>query len=106
MTGFDEREKAFENKFRHDEELQFKVFARRARLLGEWAAGLMGKSGEEASSYAKEVVSADFEEPGPDDIIRKVHGDLEAKKLDVSLHRVEKEAERLLDVAKQQVMAE
>jgi hypothetical protein len=106
MTGFDEREKAFENKFRHDQELQFKVYARRARLLGEWAAGLMGKSGEEASSYAKEVVSADFEEAGHDDIVRKVHGDLEARKLDVSRHRVEKEAERLLDVAKQQVIAE
>jgi hypothetical protein len=106
MTGFDEREKAFENKFRHDQELQFKVYARRARLLGEWAAGLMGKSGEEASSYAREVVSADFEEAGADDIIRKVHGDLEARKVDVSRHRVEKEAERLLDVAKQQVIAE
>ena len=76
MTGFDDREKAFENKFARDEEVQFKVMARRNRLLGQWAAGKMGLTPEETDSYAREVVQADFEEAGDDDVLRKVLGDL------------------------------
>jgi hypothetical protein len=76
MTTFDDRENAFENKFAHDEELRFKAEARRNKLLGLWAAGLMGKSGDAAAAYAKEVVAADFEEAGDEDVYRKIAGDL------------------------------
>jgi hypothetical protein len=76
MTTFDDREKAFENKFAHDEELQFKISARRNKLLGIWAAGLMGLTAEESDSYAKSVVQADFEESGDEDVVRKLLGDL------------------------------
>ncbi len=76
MATFDERENAFENKFAHDAEMQFKAEARRNKLLGLWAAGLLGKDGDAASEYAKDVVKSDFEEAGSDDVIRKVAGDL------------------------------
>ncbi|MBE0454211.1 DUF1476 domain-containing protein [Roseovarius autotrophicus] len=76
MTTFDERESAFENKFAHDEEMKFRAVARRNKLLGLWAAELLGKSGEDANTYALEVVKADFEEPGHEDVVRKVAADL------------------------------
>ncbi len=76
MAGFDDREKAFENKFARDEEMQFKLTARRNRLVGEWAAEKMGLTAEETDSYAKAVVQADFEEAGDEDVIRKLMGDL------------------------------
>lgn len=76
MTTFDDRESAFENKFAHDEELQFKISARRNKLVGMWAAGLMGLTTEEADAYAKSVVQADFEESGDEDVVRKLLGDL------------------------------
>lgn len=76
MTTFDERESAFENKFAHDEEMKFRAVARRNKLLGLWAAELMGKTGDEAQAYALEVVKADFEEAGHEDVVRKVAGDL------------------------------
>ncbi|MCY7338856.1 MAG: DUF1476 domain-containing protein [Sphingomonas bacterium] len=76
MTQFDDRERAFEAQFARDEEMQFRVLARRNRLLGEWAAGLMGLSAAERDSYAKDVVRADFEEAGDEDVIRKLLGDL------------------------------
>ncbi|WP_342070844.1 DUF1476 domain-containing protein [Yoonia algicola] len=76
MTTFDDRENAFENKFAHDAEMQFKADARRNKLLGLWAAELMGKTGDEAAEYAKEVVKSDFEEAGHEDVYRKVSGDL------------------------------
>ncbi|MGD9295729.1 MAG: DUF1476 domain-containing protein [Roseobacter sp.] len=76
MTTFDDRENAFENKFAHDAEMQFKADARRNKLLGLWAAELLGKSGAEAQEYAKEVVKSDFEEAGHEDVYRKVSGDL------------------------------
>ena len=76
MTTFDDRERGFEAKFAHDEELAFRITARRNRLLGEWAAGLMHLTPEEKDSYAKAVVQADFEESGDEDVIRKVLGDL------------------------------
>ncbi len=76
MTTFDDREKAFENMYARDQEMQFRVIARRNRLLGMWAANLMGLTDVEAESYAKDVVRADFEEAGDEDVIRKVLGDL------------------------------
>jgi hypothetical protein len=76
MSTFDDREHAFENKYAHDAEMQFKADARRNKLLGLWAADLMGKSGEEAAAYAVEVVKSDFEEAGDEDVYRKVSGDL------------------------------
>ena len=76
MTTFNERERAFETKFSHDEEIKFRITARRNRLLGEWAARQMGLSDAEAEAYARDVVRADFEEAGDHDVIRKVLGDL------------------------------
>jgi hypothetical protein len=76
MTSMKDRENAFENKFAHDAEMQFKAEARRNKLLGLWAADLMGKSGDDAMAYAKEVITSDFEEAGDEDVFRKVHGDL------------------------------
>jgi len=82
MTTFDDRERAFESKYARDEEMQFRIIARRNRLLGEWAARLMGLSEEETTSYAKDVVRADFEEAGDEDVVRKVLGDLTAAGVD------------------------
>ena len=76
MSTFEDRENAFENKFAHDAEMQFKAEARRNKLLGLWAAELLGKSGDDAADYAKEVVASDFEEAGDEDVYRKVSGDL------------------------------
>lgn len=76
MTTFDDRESAFENKFAHDEEMLFRAQARANKLLGLWAADLMGKSGDDADAYATEVVKSDFEEAGNEDVYRKVSGDL------------------------------
>ncbi|WP_095590892.1 DUF1476 domain-containing protein [Actibacterium ureilyticum] len=76
MTTFDERENAFENKFAHDEEMKFKAQARANKLLGLWAAGLMGKTGDDAAAYAAEVIKSDFEEAGHEDVFRKVSADL------------------------------
>ena len=82
MTTFDDRERAFETKFAHDEEMKFRVIARRNKLLGHWAAGLMKLSPVEAEAYAKDVVRADFEEAGDEDVIRKLLGDLTAAGID------------------------
>jgi hypothetical protein len=103
MSTFDDRENAFENKFAHDEEMQFKAVARRNKLLGLWAAGLMGRTGDEAAAYAKEVVKADFEEAGHEDVVRKVAADL-GDKADADTIRA-KMAE-LMPVAKAQIMTE
>ena len=103
MTTFDDRENAFESKFAHDEELRFRCEARRNKLLGLWAAELMGKSGDAAADYAKEVVSADFEEAGDEDVFRKVAGDL-GDRADAATIRA-KMAE-LMAEAKRQVMNE
>lgn len=78
MTTFDKREEGFERQFAHDEELRFKAMARRNKMLGLWAAGVLGKSGADAEAYAKEVVLADFEEAGDNDVLRKVTKDLQS----------------------------
>ena len=83
MTEFADRERAFETKFAHDQELQFKVIARRNRLLGEWAADRMGLTPEERDAYAKAVVQADFDEIGDEDVIRKITGDLTAAGVEI-----------------------
>ncbi len=103
MTTFDDRENAFENKFAHDQEMLFKAEARRNKLLGLWAAGLMGLSEDAAAEYAKEVVKADFEEAGHEDVVRKVAGDLGDKATDTDIRT---KMEELLAVAKEQLMAE
>ncbi|SDE61377.1 hypothetical protein SAMN05421538_108164 [Paracoccus isoporae] len=79
MTTFDDRERSYEAKFARDADLRFKAEARRNRLLGEWAAGVLGKSGEDAKAYALSVVTSDFEEPGDEDVFRKVAADLDGK---------------------------
>lgn len=76
MTTFDERENAFETKFAHDAEMQFKAGARRNKLVGLWAAELLGKTGDDAAAYALEIVKSDFEEAGHDGVVRKLLGDL------------------------------
>ena len=84
MTDFNDRERAAEAKFAHDEEMHFRVHARRNRLLGQWAADLMGLSAVEAEAYAKSVVQADFEEAGDEDVVRKLLGDLTSADIEVS----------------------
>ena len=106
MTQFDNREKAFEAKFARDEELLFKVMARRNKLLGLWAAEKMGMSPSDGQAYAVEVVKADFEEAGDEDVYRKVKGDLDAKQVEISEHQVRREMEEQLVEAKRQVMEE
>jgi hypothetical protein len=106
MTTFDDREKAFENKFARDEELAFRVAARRNRLLGEWAASLMGLTKEETDAYAKAVVQADFEEAGDDDVVRKVLGDLVSAGVDTDDQRVRAALEEKAVEARRQYMQE
>ncbi len=103
MASFDDRADAFENKFAHDAEMQFKAEARRNKLLGLWAAELMGKSGDDAANYAKEVVKADFEEAGDEDVFRKIAGDLGDKADEATIRA--KMAELTIE-AKAQVMSE
>jgi hypothetical protein len=88
MTTFDDRERAFEKKFARDEEMKFRIIARRNRLLGQWAARQMGLSEEESESYAKDVVRSDFEEAGDHDVVRKVLGDLTAAGVDCDESRI------------------
>ena len=106
MSSFDNREKSFEKKFAHDEETKFKINARRNRLLGLWAAEQMGLEGEDADAYAKAVVRADFDEPGEEDVFRKVWGDFQEKEIDVSEHRVRRQMADLLETAREQVTSE
>lgn len=106
MSTFEGREQQFEAKFQHDEELRFKVGVRRNRLLGEWAGKLMGLEGDALVAYAREVVESDFKEKGDQDVVDKVLGDLLAKGVDMSEHRVRRHMEELLLVAKRQIMTE
>ncbi|MEQ8899302.1 DUF1476 domain-containing protein [Roseovarius sp.] len=103
MTTFDDRENAFENKYAHDEEMKFKAEMRRNKLLGLWAAELLGKTGEDANAYAVEVVKSDFEEAGHEDVVRKVAGDLGDL---ADADTIRGKMDELLKVAKDQVMKE
>ncbi len=103
MTTFDDRETAFEAKYAHDADMQFRAEARRNKLLGLWAAELLGKSGDAATDYAMTVVSADFEEAGIEDVVRKVAADLAGH---ASADEIRAKMGALLPVAKAQLMAE
>ncbi len=103
MTTFDDRENAYENKFAHDEELAFKAQARCNKLLGLWAADLLGKSDDESQAYAKEIVMADFEEPGQDDVIRRLVADLGEKS---DRETIAAKMAEFLEIAKDQILRE
>lgn len=106
MSTFDKREEGFERKFAHDEELRFKASARRNKLLGLWAAGLMGLEGDAATDYAKQVIKADFEEAGDDDVFRKIRGDFDAKGIDQSDHQIRRQMDELMADAITQIEKE
>ena len=106
MSTFDDRENAFEAKFAHDSEMQFRAEARRNKLVGLWAAGLLGKTGDEATAYAMEVVSADFEEAGDEDVIRKVLGDLTGAGCEVDEAEVRAALDEKSVEARRQLMSE
>lgn len=106
MPSFDDREKEFEARFKHDEELRFKVTARRNRLLGLWAAEKMGLLGEAAEAYAKTVVAAEFDHGGDKHVVEKLVADLTAKGQSVSEAQVQFELDHFAERAKQQVMSE
>lgn len=103
MTTFDQRQQGFEKKFALDEEQKFKAIARRNKMLGLWAAELLGKTGADADAYSKDVVAADFEEAGDDDVMRKVANDLADK--GVSAADVRQKMDELLPLAVAQVKA-
>ncbi len=103
MNTFDDRKKSYESKFAHDQELQFKAGARRNKLLGLWAAGLLGKEGVEADAYAKEVIKADFEEAGDDDVFRKVRADFDAAGVNQSDHQLRRQMDELMAEAVTQI---
>ena len=103
MGAFDDREKGIENKYFHDQELEFKATVRRNKLLGLWAAELMGLEGDAVEAYAKEVVKSDFEEAGDEDVFRKVRGDFDAKGVDQSDHQIRRQMDELLAEARRQV---
>ncbi|SHF28163.1 hypothetical protein SAMN02745157_2092 [Kaistia soli DSM 19436] len=106
MTTFDQRKDAFENRFAHDEALRFKATSRRNKQLGLWAAALMGKAGAEAETYASEVVAADFEEAGDEDVFRKVRQDLDAAGIAQSDHQIRRTMDELLAKAIEDVRTE
>ena len=103
---FDDREKQFEAKYKHDEELRFKVHVRRDKLLGLWAAAELGLKGAEAEAYAKSLVNADLEKLGHGDLVEKVLADFRARKIEMSAHRVRRQMEACLEVARRQMMKE
>lgn len=106
MTTFDDRERAFETKFARDEEMQFRVTARRNKLLGQWAAEKMGLTAEETDAYAKAVVQADFEEAGDEDVIRKLLGDLTAAGVEIDDATIRQAIEEKTVEARRQLMAQ
>lgn len=106
MTTFDGRKQAHEAEFALDQTLRFKATARRNKLLGLWAAEILGLTGADAEAYAKEVVKADFEEPGEEDVFRKVREDFDAKGVDRSDHQIVKQMDELMEVAIEQVKSE
>lgn len=106
MTTFDNRDNTFENKFAHDEQLNFKINARRNKLLGLWAAEKLHLAADKAEAYAKEVVMSDFDRPGDDDVFEKVTQDFKDAGLKVTPEELRAQMTKLLDVARAQVKAE
>ena len=104
MTTFDDRERAFETKFARDEEMAFRVTARRNKLLGQWAAGLMGLTPEETEAYSRAVIQAEFEEAGDEDVVRKLFGDLTAAGVEIDDATVRKAIEDQAVEARRQLM--
>lgn len=103
MSGFEKREDAFENKFAYDEELKFKAEARCCKLFGHWIADKIGLSGDDAETYAKQVVASNLEEPGFDDVKRKIKPDLEEKGVEISDHEIDTMLERYMQEAIKQL---
>jgi len=103
MANLKDRGDTFEKKFAHDEDLKFRAMSRRNKLLGLWAAEKLGKSGEEAEAYAKEVIASDFEEVGDHDVFRKIRRDFDAAGVQQSDHQIRRTMEELLAVAVEQV---
>jgi hypothetical protein len=106
MTNFEDREKGYERKFAHDEELKFRATARRNKLLGLWAAEQLGLGGDEAQAYAREVIKADLEIPGDDDVFRKIRRDFDAKGVQKSDHQIRSKMVDLMGVAVGQIESE
>jgi len=106
MTTFDKREDEAEARFKHDQDLAFKAGARRNKLLGLWAAEQIGHVGASAEAYAKEVVISDFDRAGDDDVLQKVLKDLTDAGIDVSEHRIRKEMDRLMEIARAEVLTD
>lgn len=106
MSTFDRRQEAFESKFAHDEELRFKAVARRNKLLGLWAAEKIGLDADKAQDYAKEVVRADFEEPGDEDVFRKIRRDFDEAGVEQSDHQIRRTMDELLQQAAEQIQNE
>lgn len=104
MTTFDDRDRAYENKFAHDEELAFKANAKRNKMLGLWAAGLMGKSGQEADTYAGELAVSDFESGSHQGIVERLISDFTKAGLSISQTEIRAEMDRLLPLARRQMM--
>ena len=103
MNSFDDRKDAFENKFAHDEELRFKASARRNKLVGMWAAEKLGLSGAAATQYAMDVVKADFEEAGDEDVFRKIRKDMDGAKVVISDHEIRRAMSEMMASAIQQI---
>ena len=106
MTTFEEREKGFERKFAHDQELKFKATARRNKLLGLWAAEKMGLSGDAVQAYAREVIKADLTEPGDEDVFRKLRSDFDARGVEQSDHQIRRMMADLMQQAMVQIDTE
>lgn len=106
MSTFDRRQEGFESKFAHDEELRFKAVARRNKLLGLWAAEKLGLGADKAQDYAKEVVRADFEEPGDEDVFRKIRKDFDDAGVAQSDHQIRRTMDELLHQAVEQIQSE
>ena len=104
MSTFDDRERAFETKYARDQDMQFRIVARRNRLLGQWAANLMGLSQAEADAYASDVIRADFEEAGDEDVIRKVLGDLTSAGVECEEARIREALDHKTVEARRQLM--
>jgi hypothetical protein len=105
MSTFDKREDGFEKKFAHDEELRFKATARRNKRLGLWAAEKLGKTGADADAYAREVINADMEEAGDEDVVRKLRKDFDAAGVTQSDHQIRRTMDELLAVAAEEIKA-
>jgi hypothetical protein len=105
MTTFDKRKEGYESKFARDEELRFKATARRNKLLGLWAAEMLGKSGEDADAYAREVIRADMQEAGEADVFRKIRGDFDAAGVGLSDHQIQRAMEEKMAEAVAQIEA-